>query len=65
MLLMPKTWAHLRASVTQVASIYGPAGKIVSGELDQSEGSFLEEGQQSDGYVLTCISYPKCGRLVF
>ncbi|KAG0518278.1 hypothetical protein BDA96_09G162100 [Sorghum bicolor] len=35
------------------------AGKMSSGEVDQSEGSFLDEGQMADGYLLTCISYPK------
>ncbi|KAG8068500.1 hypothetical protein GUJ93_ZPchr0005g14763 [Zizania palustris] len=35
------------------------AGKMSSGEVDQSEGSFLDESQMSEGYLLTCISYPK------
>lgn len=35
------------------------AGKMSSGEVDQSEGSFLDESQMADGYLLTCISYPK------
>ncbi|CAL4901010.1 unnamed protein product [Urochloa decumbens] len=35
------------------------AGKMSAGEVDQSEGSFLDENQMAEGYLLTCISYPK------
>ena len=35
------------------------AMRVEDGEVDQTEGMFLSDGERDEGYVLTCIAKPR------
>jgi ferredoxin len=40
------------------------AGRVIEGEIDNSEQTFLDDAQMDEGFTLLCVSYPLSDLLI-